>query len=124
MAAHHMGFCNCEDMVLADFFCSIALNMAIPAQQALLNMDVGLLAFLTQSLNFPIALCNCLSFDGYDTTPDFALQKSATIARRKVAGLRQEEERTGLTERGKTFKVLLSLSPNVPWKGHRLMSLP
>ena len=44
--------------------------MAILALQAQLNMNQGLLAFLTQSLNFPIALCNCLSFDGYDTTPD------------------------------------------------------
>ena len=45
--------------------------MAIPANQALVNMDAGLFAFLTQSLNFSVVLCNCLSFDGYDTTPDF-----------------------------------------------------
>ena len=45
--------------------------MAIPAAQAQLNMDQGLMTFLMQSLNFSVALCNCLSFDGYDTTPDF-----------------------------------------------------
>ncbi|GFH50448.1 hypothetical protein CTEN210_06924 [Chaetoceros tenuissimus] len=45
--------------------------MAIPANQALLNMDADHLDFLPQSLNFTPALCNCLSFDGYDNTVDF-----------------------------------------------------
>ncbi|GFH49009.1 predicted protein [Chaetoceros tenuissimus] len=45
--------------------------MAIPANQALLNMDADLLDFLTQSLNFTPALCNCLSFDGYNNSIDF-----------------------------------------------------
>ncbi|GFH50680.1 predicted protein [Chaetoceros tenuissimus] len=45
--------------------------MAIPANQAALNMNADLLDLLTQSLNFTPALCNCLSFDGYDNTIDF-----------------------------------------------------
>ena len=51
--------------------CCIALIMAIPTIQAQLNMNADLFAFLLQSLNFTPALCNCLSFDGYDLTVDF-----------------------------------------------------
>ena len=45
--------------------------MAIPVNQALLDINADLLAFLTQSLNFTHALYNCLSFDGYDLTLDY-----------------------------------------------------
>ncbi|GFH48949.1 hypothetical protein CTEN210_05425 [Chaetoceros tenuissimus] len=55
--------------------------MAIPANQALLNMDADLLDFLTQSLNFSPALCNCLSFDGYDNTVDFVDWTYAEISK-------------------------------------------
>jgi hypothetical protein len=63
------------------FPCCIALIMAIPANQALLNMNADLFNFLTQSLNFTHALCNCLSHDGYNNTIDFVDWTYAEISK-------------------------------------------
>ena len=55
--------------------------MAIPATQALLHMNADLLGFLTQSLDFTPALCNCLSLDGYNNSTDFVDWTYAEISK-------------------------------------------
>ncbi|GFH50600.1 predicted protein [Chaetoceros tenuissimus] len=60
---------------------SISNTFLFLAVQALLHMNADLLNFLTQSLDFTPALCNCLSHDGYNNTIDFVDWTYAEISK-------------------------------------------